>query len=90
MGDPLNKTVLDYLKAHGEQLDSEIATGTGMTLNAVRTTVAALSARGDVVMCRVTRYRDGRPVEGTLYRASGFTPKPAAGRKRAAATAPTT
>mgnify|MGYP003349055612 CR=1 FL=1 len=34
--------ILDYLKNHGERLDSEIAAATGMSVENVRTAVSAL------------------------------------------------
>ena len=38
--------IMQYLKAHGELLDSEIASGTGMSLANVSRCVSALSAKG--------------------------------------------
>jgi hypothetical protein len=73
--------ILQYLKDHGEQLDSEIAAGTGKSLAAVRIGVSNLSAKGDLVMCRVIKFKDGKQIDGTLYRASGYVPKPKPGRK---------
>ena len=73
--------ILQYLKDNGEQLDSEIAAGTGKSFAAVRLSVSDLSANGDLVMCRVIKFVDGQQIDGTLYRASGYCPKPKAGRK---------
>jgi hypothetical protein len=39
--------ILDYLKNHGERLDSEIAAATGMSVENVRVAVSDLSAKGD-------------------------------------------
>lgn len=73
--------ILDYLKQHGQCLDSEIAEAMGIPLPDVRTSLAEMSARGSIMRCSVTRYRDGEPVEETLSRVAGFIPRPAPGRK---------
>jgi hypothetical protein len=75
------REILQYLKENGEQLDFEIAAGTGKSLAAVRLGVSSLSASGDLVMCRVIKFKDGKQIDGTLYRASGYVPRPKAGRK---------
>jgi len=73
--------VLDYLKKHGQQLDSEIAAATGIPLSKVRISLSDLSARGEISRCSVTRFNDGKPVEGMLCRVAGFIPPSAPGRK---------
>lgn len=73
--------ILQYLREHGERLDSEIAAGTGIPLAKVRVSVSDLSARGAVVTCRVIRYTDGKKIDGLLYRVSGYMPPAAPGRK---------
>ena len=73
--------ILKYLKGHGEKLDSEIATGTGIPLADARLTLSELSLKGEVTTCRVIRYQDGKKIDGILYRAAGYIPKPAPGRK---------
>ncbi len=73
--------ILDYLKNSGERLDTEIAAATGIPLAKVRTSVAALSAQGDVMMCRSIRYKDGKEIDGMLCRISGYIPPAAPGRK---------
>ena len=73
--------ILKYLKGHGEKLDSEIAIGTGIPLADARVSLSALSLKGEVTTCRVIRYTDGKKIDGTLYRAAGYIPKPAPGRK---------
>ena len=66
--------ILDYLKNHGERLDTEIAAATGMSVENVRTAVSALSAKGDVMVCRSIRFRDGKR-EATVMKkyAMGYT-----------------
>jgi hypothetical protein len=73
--------ILKYLKDRGEQLDADIATATGMPLDAVRRHVSALSARGEVMTCQSTRYADGKKIEGLLCRIAGYVPPAAPGRK---------
>jgi len=77
------KEILDYLKQNGEQLDFEIARGIGMPIERVHVEVTKLAAKGELVMCRVVKVVEGEKIEGTLYRASGYTPKPKPGRKPA-------
>lgn len=73
--------ILKYLKQHGERLDSDIAKATGISLNDVRTQVAGLTASGEVITCKLTRFEDGKPREGWLCRVSGYIPPAAPGRK---------
>jgi hypothetical protein len=73
--------IIQYLKLKGEQLDSQIATGTGIALATVRARVDELSARGEVMVCRSIRYRNGKPIEALLCRISGYIPPAAPGRK---------
>lgn len=74
-------TILHYLKRHGQLLDSEIAAGTGIPLSLTRTSLSELSAQGEISRCSVTRFNDGKPVEGMLCRIAGFVPRPSPGRK---------
>jgi hypothetical protein len=73
--------VLTHLKKHGQLLDSEISLATGISVPDVRAAVAALSVRGSVSLCDVTKFEDGQPVERILCRVSGFYPPAAPGRK---------
>jgi hypothetical protein len=73
--------ILQYLKMHGQRLDSEIATATGIPLPTVRISLSDLSARGEVSRCSVTRFVDGKPVEGFVCRIAGTIPPKAPGRK---------
>ena len=47
----------------------------------MRRGMSDLSARGDVMMCRSIRYKDGQEIEGMLCRVSGYIPPAAPGRK---------
>lgn len=73
--------ILRYLKDNGERLDIELAVEMGAQLETIRHCLSDLSARGDVIMCHAIRYTDGKETEGTLCRASGFSPPPSRGRK---------
>jgi len=73
--------ILKFLKDRGEKLDSEIADATGLTLDAVRRHVSALSLRGEVMTCQSIRFNDGKKVEGVLCRIAGYIPPAAPGRK---------
>jgi len=73
--------ILQYLKKHGQLLDSEIAAATGIPLSKVRMTLSDLSARGEISMCSVTRFNEGKPVEGMLCRIAGSIPPKTPGRK---------
>lgn len=73
--------ILQYLKKHGQQLDSEIAAGTGIPLSKVRVSLSELSARGEISRCSVTRFNDGKPFEGILCRVAGYIPPSTPGRK---------
>jgi len=80
--------ILQYLEKNGQLLDREIAAGTGIPLTQVRTSLSALSARGEISSCRVTRYSDGNKIEGMLCRISGTIPPAAPGRKPAGSRPP--
>jgi DNA-binding Lrp family transcriptional regulator len=72
---------LECLKKHGQRLDSEIARETGASLATVRERLAALSAKGSIITCKLTRFENGKPIEGWVCRVSGYVPPPAAGRR---------
>lgn len=73
--------ILQYLKNRGEQLDTEIAGATGMSLANVRRHLAEMAAKGEVMTCHSTRYVKGRKVEGVSCRLVGYIPPAAPGRK---------
>ena len=73
--------VLQYLKKHGEQLDTDIATALGIPLPEIRVSLSYLSSQGETSQCSVTRFPNGKPVQGMLYRAIGYIPPKAPGRK---------
>ena len=75
------QAILQYLKNSGERLDSEIAAATGLSLEKVRRGVTDLSARGEVMVCRSIRYKNGKEVDAMLCRISGYIPPATPGRK---------
>ena len=75
------KEILQYLKNHGEQLDTEIAGATGISLANVRTQLTELAAKGEVMSCISTRFEKGKKIEGISCRLAGYIPPAAPGRK---------
>jgi DNA-binding IclR family transcriptional regulator len=73
--------ILNCLEKHGERLDVEIAEETGLPLATVRQRLVGLAATGAVVTCSLTRFEDGKRIEGWLCRVSGYIPPAAPGRK---------
>ena len=78
----MNK-ILDYLKAHGETLDTDIATATGLSVDEIRLQLTELATNHEVMVCQSTRYVKGKMIESLSCRISGFIPKAAPGRKSA-------
>ncbi len=77
----MNASILKYLRANGEQLDADISQALHIPMTQLKTLVAQLSASGDVICCKVTRFIDGKKIEGTSCRLSCDLPAPARGRK---------
>ena len=76
----MNK-ILQHLKKNGEQLDTEIAVATGISLATVRLQLAELTAKYEVVACHTTRFVKGKKIMGMTCRVAGYTPPAAPGRK---------
>ena len=72
---------LECLEKYGQRLDYEIAEETGIALAEVREQLAALTGTGRVITCKLTQFDRGGPTDSLLYRASGYFPRPAPGRK---------
>ena len=73
--------ILQYLKKHGEQFDTDIAVATGIKLATVRLHLAELTAKYEIVACHTTKFVKGKKVEGMTCRVAGYTPPAAPGRK---------
>lgn len=82
--DDQQSEILRHLKDNGERLDIELAVEMGTQLETIRRCLSDLSARGDVIMCHAIRYNDGKEIEGTLCRASGYALPPSRGRRSGA------
>ncbi|MFI4939888.1 MAG: hypothetical protein ACHP7O_06050 [Burkholderiales bacterium] len=75
--------ILQYLKSHGEKLDTEIAKVTGFSLEDSRIQLTGLAANQEVIVCQLTRFVKGKQIDSMSGRISGFIPKAAPGRKSA-------
>lgn len=75
------KTILQYLKTHGERLDTEIAEAVGLSLANTRTQLTDLAAKREIMVCHSIRYEKGKQIEGMKCRLAGFIPPAAPGRK---------
>lgn len=76
----MNK-ILQYLKTHGEQMDTAIAKATGITLENVRLQLSELAAKREIMSCDSIRYEKGKKIEGMRCRLTGFTPPAKPGAK---------
>lgn len=75
------KEILQYLKLHGEQMDTAIAKATGLSLDNVRLQLTELAAKGEIMSCLSIKYEKGKKIEGILCRISGYTPPAKPGAK---------
>jgi len=75
----MNK-ILQYLKIHGDLLDTEIAKAAGISLAKVRLQLAELTAKGEVISCHSTRFVNGNRTEGISCRLTGYIPPATPGR----------
>ncbi len=75
------KEILQHLKTHGEQLDSQIAEAVGLSLANVRIQLAKLAEQGEVMACLSIRYEKGKEIEAVKCRLAGYIPPAAPGRK---------
>lgn len=77
----MDVNILKYLKTNGEQLDADISKALDVPMAKLQPTFAQLAASGELICCKVTRFIDGKKIEGTSYRLSCDLPAPARGRK---------
>jgi transcription initiation factor IIE alpha subunit len=54
------KEILQYLKTHGERLDTEIAEATGISLTKVRLLLSELAAKGEIMSCHSIRAKKSK------------------------------
>ena len=57
--------VLSHLKKHGQLLDLEIASATGIALAEVRKSLADLTTRGEISQCSVTHFNGDKLSRGS-------------------------
>lgn len=77
----LMKEILQHLKTHGEQLDTEIAAAVGISLAKVRMHLTELAAQREVMIYHSIKFEKGKKIEGIRCRLAGFIPPAAPGRK---------
>jgi predicted transcriptional regulator len=77
----MNVAILQFLRQNGEQLDAEIAKALKIPKAQVESHIAQLSSAGEVICCQVTRYVDGKKIEGVSCRLSAYVPPRASGPK---------
>jgi hypothetical protein len=80
-GNKTLKEILQYLKTHGERLDTEIAEAVGLSLANARTQLTDLAAKREIMVCHSIRFENGKKIEGMKCRLAGFIPPVAPGRK---------
>lgn len=73
--------ILQFLKKHGERLDVDIAEAAGISLAKTRSHLSELAAKGEVIACHSIKFENGKKIEGTIYRVTGYIPPAAPGRK---------
>ena len=81
-------TILSHLKKHGQLLDLEIASATGIALPQVRKSLADLTSRKEISQCSVTHFNGNKRVDGFQCRISGYVPPVAPGRKAGKSVSP--
>jgi len=74
--------IIQYLKRHGERLDTEIAEAVGISLAETRHHLLALVDKKEVMSCHSIKLVDGKMAERMSYRLVGFFPKAKSGAKR--------
>lgn len=88
MSNPLDKSILEYLKSAGPRSELEIAEALKIPTARIRSQVEALSSSGDIICCALTRFEGTKKIEGISCRLSCYTPPPARGRKPGVKNAP--
>lgn len=73
--------VLECLRKHGQRLDHEIASETGLPLADVHVSLETLVKAGSVMTCKLTRFERGHRIESLQCRFAGYFPPRAKGRK---------
>lgn len=79
----MKNEIIQYLKTHGESLDSDIAKAVGLSLAKVHTQLAELAANREIMFYHSTIFVKEKKVEAIKCRLAGFVPPAAPGRKSA-------
>ena len=76
--------ILQYLKKHGEKLDSEIAVDTGISLAETHFHLSKLAAKNHIQVCHSIKFVNGKEISAIICRISGYIPpaKPGAKSKK--------
>ncbi|MFA9949637.1 hypothetical protein [Dentiradicibacter hellwigii] len=77
----MDANILKYLRSNGEQLDADISKALNVPIARLQPAFAQLAESGELICCKVTRFINGKKIEGTSYRLSCDLPAPARGRK---------
>ncbi len=75
------KEILQHLKKHGEQMDTDLVKATGISLANVRLYLTELTAKREITSCHSIRYIKGKKVEGIVCRIAGYIPPAKPGAK---------
>ena len=73
--------ILQYLKVHGERLDTDIAVATGIPLENVRIYLSELAAKREIMVCHSIRFEKDKKIEGISCKLTGYIPSSAPKRK---------
>ena len=73
--------ILQYIKSHGECLDTEIASATKIPLAKVHLHLAELRASNQIMLCQSTRFVKGKEFTAIICRISGYIPPAKPGAK---------
>jgi hypothetical protein len=72
---------LQVLKKYGQRLDFEIAKEMGVPLATVHERMTELTDSGQAIVCKLTRFENGKKIDAWQCRVSGYMPPAAPGRK---------
>ena len=75
------KEILQYLKIHGECIDTAIAEATGIPLATVHTHLTELKADKQIMMCDSIKFVKGKEIKTIICRISGYIPPVKPGAK---------
>ena len=77
----LMNDILQYVKLHGECLDTDIVAATNIPLDTVHLQLSELAAKYEVMLCDSTRYVKGKEIKAKICRIAGYIPPAKPGAK---------